>query len=132
MRSWIVWQPAWATGCVTINEVVHWLALPAASLTVIVTAFVPSPTKVPGVGFCVNASILVGVQLSVVTTAFVNTGTLAWPLVLATTIIGGAHWVIVGDWLSTTITNCVQVELLPQRSVAVQITAFVQIGRASC
>lgn len=75
MRSWSVWHSAWTTDCVTINEVVQWLALPAASFTVIVTVFVPRRTKVPGTGCCVIASTLVGVQLSAATTAFVNTGT---------------------------------------------------------
>src|SRR4029077_15890458 len=39
--------------------------------------------------------------------------------------------VIVGAWVSTTITNCVQLAPLPLLSVAVQMTAFVPFGNCA-
>ena len=42
-----------------------------------------------------------------------------------TLVVISTGQVMVGAWWSTTITNCVQVALLPQTSVAVQTTALV-------
>src|SRR5437899_2253547 len=83
----------------TMNEAVQVLKLPATSVAVMVTVLVPRPTRVPMVGLCV---MVVALQLSVATTAFVKFGTAAWQLALADAEILVAHWVIVGAVVSRT------------------------------
>lgn len=59
----------------TSKVVVQVLLLLLASLTVKVIVFVPMPTTVPGVGFCVTVNKSVGVQLSEASTSLVTFGT---------------------------------------------------------
>jgi len=63
---------------VTVKLLVHVTELLAASLTVIVTLVTPVETRVPATGDCVMVIAGAGVQLSVVVTLAVKSGTAAW------------------------------------------------------
>ena len=102
----------------TLNEQDE--VLPDASVAVQVTAVVPAGNVEPEAG--VQLLVTPG-QLSLAVGEYVTAGAVVQ---FVTDILAG-H-VIVGGWLSLTMTFCVQVLELPQASVAVQTTEFVPFG----
>ena len=101
----------------TVTEKLQAALLPDASVAVQCTVVVP----------LVKVDPLAGIQLDVTPgqLSCAVTVQLARP-VFVTTIFAGQT--IVGAWLSTTITRCVQLLALPHPSVAVQTTGFVPTG----
>jgi hypothetical protein len=113
---------AWLSTTVTV-----WVAvavLPAASVAVHVTVVVPN-WKIAGALFEIVAPTLS------VAEAFPNAtlDAVARLRSVGTIIFDGA--VIDGGWLSTTVTVCVAVAVLPAASVAVHITVVVPNGKTA-
>jgi hypothetical protein len=114
---------AWLSTTVTVNE--HVAVLPLVSVAVQVTVLVPRAKVEP----------LVGAQL------LVTPGQLS-PMVGALQVIAGdeqvpdavfvailAGQVIVGAWLSTTVTVKLQLFVLPLASVAVHVTVLLPVAK---
>ena len=111
--------------CVSFTVTVNWqvLILPDASVAVTVTVVVPTGKKLPDAGTLVTTtpgqlSVAVGVKL-----------TLAphWPAVLGTIIFAGQ--VTTGNCTSLTLMVNVQMVILPDASVAVQVTVVMPTGK---
>jgi hypothetical protein len=87
------------------------------------TCVLPRPNVVPDVGMQLTGTLpsqlSTAEELNVTTTPL---GSVAFVKIFPGQLITGA-------WLSTTITFCVQVALLPHESVAVQATEFVPLGK---
>ena len=105
---------------VTVKAVVQVALLPTTSVAVTVIVCIPTPTSVPAVGLWLNVIALVALQLSLTVTPLSTSGTAAWQLasVLAP---GTAEHSTVGAVVSVTVKVVVQVELLPDSSVAVTV-----------
>src|SRR6266511_1221136 len=102
------------------------VALPATSLTVIVTVVVvPSATAVPAAGLCVMVNAPAVAQFSVATPSLVRSG--IWPAQApsALTLRLAGQVVITGAVVSTTVTSAVQVVALPATSLTVIVTVVV-------
>ena len=95
---------------------------PAASVIVQVTVVVPSG-YVAGALFVITKLL---VQLSVANGKPKSTPVASQKLFEDTVTFAGAS--AVGAVWSTTVTNCVAVEVLPEASVTVQVTVVVPIG----
>src|SRR2546426_3957580 len=87
-----------------------------------VTVLVPRPTRVPRTGLW---SIVVVLQLSAAATPAVKLGTAAWQLASAMPNWLVAHVVIVGAVVSATMSEAVQVLVLPLRSATRSVTVLV-------
>src|SRR5260221_7583559 len=94
---------------------------PAASVAVQVTVFVPVPKLEPLVG--TQATVTPG-QLSVAVAAKFTTGP-HWPGTVLVVMFAGQ--VRMGISMSSTVTLKLQVAVLPEASVAAQITRFVPV-----
>ena len=103
----------------------HVAVLPEASATVQVTVVVPK-------GKLVGASLitLLTEQLSVVTGVPKLTAVAVHEPRSVFTLTFDGH-MMVGFWLSVTVTFCVQVAVLPEPSVTVQVTTVVPPGKAA-
>src|SRR5207247_508344 len=108
---------------VTITVCTQFAVLPLASRTVHVTRFVPTG-KLCGALFVT----VVGPQLSPVTGVPRFTFVAAHCPLFGATVTNGGH-VIVGGWLSVTITVCTQFAVLPLASRTVHVTRFVPTGK---
>src|SRR5438876_8237603 len=99
--------------------------LPLLSVAVQVTRFVP-------VGNCAGALLVIVTvpQLSLAV-GLPNATPVAKQAPEFTLTVTSAGQVIVGAWLSRTMTRCWQVAVLPLPSVAVQVTRFVPVGNCS-
>ena len=84
----------------TVNVVVHVDELLKPSVAVIVTVCGPMPTSVPAVGDCVSVT---PVQLSVAATSGKKLGTAETHDALAEPMCDGAHVVMEGGVVSTTV-----------------------------
>src|SRR6185295_18404039 len=110
----------------TVMSAVQVVALPATSLTVIVTVVVvPSATTVPAAGLCVMVNAPAAAQFSVATTSPVRSG--IWPAQApsALTLRLAGQVVITGAVVSVTVMSAVQVVALPATSVTVIVTVVV-------
>jgi len=94
--------------------------LPAASVTVKVTVWLPRASEAPAAGDCV----IVGeaVQLSETERLLRKSGRIAAQPAATSTLVVGTQAAIVGAVVSSTVMVAVQVELLPAASVAVKVT----------
>jgi hypothetical protein len=94
------------------------VALPAASVTVMVTGWAPAARLEPGAGDC----DLTMAQLSVADTVDVRSGSTPEQPLLIVVVKLGAQVVMTGAVVSTADTVLVQVELLPWPSTTVNVT----------
>ena len=106
----------------TVMVTGHVTELLARSLTVMVTRVAPSPTKVPAAGDWVMTT---DPQTSVATTSVVKSGKTTWQAAFADRVRFVAQVVMDGGVVSSTATVKVQALVLPEPSVAVQVTTLV-------
>jgi len=103
-----------------LTVVLHVEVLPAASVTVKVTVWLPRGSEAPAAGDCV----IVGdaVQLSETERLLRKSGRIAAQPAATSTSVVGTQLAIVGAVVSSTVMVAVQVVLLPAASVAVKVT----------
>src|ERR1043165_5701074 len=101
----------------TVNVLEQVLEFKVASLTVIVTVVVPTPTRAPAAGDWVMVKEPDAVQLSVAVTPAVKSGTAAWQLAFAFAVKLEPQALMIGTWVSFTVTVNEHVVVLPLASV---------------
>lgn len=116
-----------AVGSMTVKTVVLWAKLPASSVTFNRMVVLPGPTRVPAGGLCEIVRLARVVTLSEIKPVAAKSGTAAWFPAPATTVVFGGQMTI-GDSVSPTVTLNEQVVVLPQTSVAAQMTVDVPFG----
>ena len=110
----------------TVTVKVQVLVLPLASVAVFVTVVTPTGKAEPLAGTLTKLVTLPHASLAVT----LKLTLLAHWLAAALTVMLVGQ-VIVGPWLSRTITRCWQVVVLPLVSVAVHVTRFVPTGNCA-
>src|SRR5206468_465836 len=107
----------------TITRCWQVVVFPLLSVTVQVTVFVPT-------GNCAGALLVIVTepQLSVAVTVPKATPVAKHEPTLALVVTSAGQAVIIGFWVSRTITRCWQVVVLPLLSVTVQVTVLVPTG----
>src|SRR6185369_2368933 len=98
--------------------------LPAASVTVTVMLYWPTPSNVPAAGLWLTVREPAAVQLSEATTWLVTSGTTPWQFAPAVTVTRLGALVVVGAVVSATLRTTVVVALLPAASVTVTIMLY--------
>src|SRR5258707_11158369 len=105
-----------------MNATVTVALLPDASVTVTSRLWSPTPIRVPAAGICDFTNSPAAVQESEAMTSPRMLGTCAWQLAPAVIENGEGTLRIFGGVVSATVNSTVQVELLPDRSVTVNVT----------
>ena len=111
-----------AVESITVTVKLQMAVLPDGSVATRVTVVVPRLNVLPDVGVLTTVTL----QLSVAVTLKL---TIAPQLLLAEATLMLAGQVIVGGVVSLTVTVCVQVDTLPDASVAVHVTVVLPTGK---